>query len=53
MPCRAGRAKAALFGNRVLYAAHPSVVTEREIKAFMAYEDTRWLRDLQTEMLKR
>lgn len=45
-------AKAALFGGRVLYARHPSVVTEREIKAFMEYEDTRWLRALQTEVLR-
>lgn len=43
--------KAAMSG-RVLYEAHPSVTTEREIRAFMAYEDTRWLRDLQTEALR-
>lgn len=45
--------KAAMVGARVLFSAHPSVVTEREIKAFMEYEDTRWLRDLQTEALRR
>lgn len=44
--------KAAMFGARVLYEAHPSVSTDREIRAFMAYEDTRWLRDLQTETLR-
>ena len=45
--------KAAMIGSRVLYEAHRSVSTEREIRAFMAYEDTRWLRDLQTEVLRR
>ncbi|MDO5629017.1 MAG: hypothetical protein Q4G43_11910 [Mobilicoccus sp.] len=45
--------KAAMFTSRVLFAAHPSVTTEREIRAYMTYEDTRWLRDLQTEMLRR
>lgn len=45
--------KAALVGARVLCEAHRSVSTEREIRAFMAYEDTRWLRDLQTETLRR
>lgn len=44
--------KAAMFGSRVLYAVNASVVTEREIKAFMMYEDTRWLRALQTEALQ-
>lgn len=45
--------KAAMVGARVLYEAHRSVSTEREIRAFMTYEDTRWLRDLQTETLRR
>lgn len=44
--------KAAMVGARVLYEAHRSVSTEREIRAFMAYEDTRWLRALQTETLR-
>lgn len=42
---------AAMFGNRVLFEAHRSVTTERAIRAFMGYEDTRWLRALQTEVL--
>lgn len=45
-------AQRAAMAGRVLYAAHPSVTTEREIRAFMAYEDTRWLRRLQTEALR-
>lgn len=44
--------KAAMVGARVLHEAHRSVSTEREIRAFMAYEDTRWLRALQTETLR-
>ena len=44
--------KAAMLGSRVLYAAHPSAATEREIRAYMAYEVTRRLREMQTEMLR-
>lgn len=44
--------KAAMLGARVLYEAHRSVSTEREIRAFMAYEDTRWLRGLQTDVAR-
>lgn len=44
--------KAAMSGE-VLYAGTPAAVTNREIRAFMAYEDTRWLRSLQTEALLR
>ncbi len=44
--------RAAMLGSRVLYETHLSVTTEREIRAYMAYEDTRRLRALQTEMLR-
>ncbi len=44
---------AAMYGSKVLYEFHPSVSTEREIRAFMSYQDTQWLRDLQTECLRR
>lgn len=43
--------KAATTGHRVLYETAPAVSAEREIKAFMMYEDTRWLRRLQQEAL--
>lgn len=43
--------RAAMFGSQVLYEADPSVSAEREIRAFMLYEDTRRLRRLQQESL--
>ena len=46
-------AKAALFDSDILFEAAQSVTTERQIRAFMAYEDTRRLRELQLEMLRR
>lgn len=45
-------AKAAMFGSQILFEARPGIAAERQVQAFMAYEDTRWLRDLQLETLR-
>ena len=45
-------AKAAMFESEILFETQSSVSAERQIKAFMEYEDTRWLRDLQLEVLR-
>lgn len=43
--------RAATDHMRVLFEADPTVAAERAIKAFMLFEDTRWLRRLQQESL--
>ena len=44
--------RAALFGSQILFESSGAVSAERQMKAFIAYEDTRWLRDLQLECLR-
>ncbi len=44
---------AALYGSRILYQVSPTATAERQMAAFTMYHDTQWLRDLQTEALRR
>ena len=44
--------RAALFGSQILFESSGAVSAERQMKAFITYEDTRWLRDLQLECLR-
>ncbi len=44
---------AALYGSRILYQASTTATAERQMAAFTMYHDTQWLRDLQTEALRR
>lgn len=58
MPPRTVAQRAAMLGDeqnrpQVLFESSPSVAAEREIRAFVTYEDTRWLRRLQQEALLR
>ncbi len=43
--------RAATDRMRVLFETDPTVSAERQIKAFMEFEDTRWLRRLQQKSL--